>query len=114
MNSEEKMKTTRSLAVSVMLLLISISPTFAASIHISWQPNTEGDLKSYNIYFGQSSRAYGPPLNVGNGISYTLNGLENGTTYYIALTAIDNMDNESGFSSEISITTDSDQSNMTQ
>jgi hypothetical protein len=104
MNSEGKMKSARSLSVSVMLLLISISPTFAGSVHISWQPNIETDLKSYNLYFGQSSRAYGPPLSVGNETSYTLDGLENGTTYYLALTAIDNMDNESGFSSEIEIT----------
>ena len=102
------MKTVRSLLLSMMLLLILICPAFAGSINLSWHPNTENDLKGYHLYFGESSRAYGPPLNVGNQINYTLDGLENGTTYYLALTAIDNMDNESGFSGEIAITVSED------
>ena len=92
----------RLLPISVLLILPLPSILLAASIQLSWQPNTEPDLRGYHIYFGTQPRDYGPPIPVERTTSYTLAGLEKNTLYYFAVTAVDNNGNESGFSAEIS------------
>lgn len=62
------------------------------------------DLAGYKLYYGTSSGNYTMSHDVGNQTSYTLQGLENGQTYYIAVTAYDTSGNESTFSAEVVIT----------
>lgn len=76
----------------------------AGSATLSWQACSETDLSQYRVYYGTSSRTYGPPIPVGNVCSYTVNELTEGQTYYFAVTAIDTAGNESGFSSEVAKT----------
>ncbi len=73
----------------------------AGSVQLTWQANSEPDLNEYRVYYGSSSRAYGTPVPVGNVTSYTLSGLQEGSTYYLAVTAVDTSDNESGYSNEV-------------
>jgi len=70
---------------------------------LKWNPNDEGDLAGYNIYFGTSSRDYGLPIPVGKINEYTFKNLEVGKVYYFAVTSFDLSGNESGFSREISL-----------
>jgi hypothetical protein len=103
-------------AISFFILFFffsSISSTSAGRIHFSWNPNTEDDLKSYRLYHGKASRNYGPPIDVGNVTDYLLDGLEDDTVYFLALTAVDNAGNESGFTPEIEIKTGLEQSSTT-
>ena len=90
-----------SLLITIFLLSIP-SFLYAASVQLSWQANPESDLQSYNVYYGTQTRSYGPPIPVGNGTSYTLSGLEEGGTYFFAVSAVDTSGNESGYSEEIS------------
>jgi hypothetical protein len=87
------------------LFIISIfypfQTAFGASLSISWNPNGEGDLDGYKIYYGTSPGNYGPPTDVGDVTSYALSGLTEGVRYYIALTAYDTSNNESGKSGEV-------------
>ena len=76
----------------------------AGSATVRWQPNTEPDLQGYRVYYGTASKDYGAPIDVGNVTSYTITGLDEGRTYYFAVTAVDTSGNESGFSSEVSKT----------
>jgi fibronectin type 3 domain-containing protein len=71
---------------------------------LGWDPNTEADLAGYNIYYGTATRGYGSPIDVGNQTEYTVNGLEEGQTYYFAAAAYDTNGNESDYSNEVSET----------
>jgi len=62
----------------------------------------ESDLAGYKIYYGTSSKSYSGSVNVGNVTSYTLTGLTQGQTYYIAVTAYNTSGSESSYSSEVS------------
>jgi len=85
----------------VVFLSLVTSLAFAGSATISWQANTEPDLQEYRVYTGTSSRTYGTPNPVGKETSYTVDNLEEGITYYFAVTAVDTSGNESGFSQEV-------------
>jgi len=85
-----------------MFILISPQFLFSAQIKLAWDPNTEPDLAGYKIYWGRSSRSYENSVDVGNVTQFTLTGLTAGETYFIAATAYDFSNNESGFSNEVS------------
>ncbi|WP_440998744.1 fibronectin type III domain-containing protein [Fodinibius sp. SL11] len=77
---------------------------------LTWDANTESDLTGYNLYRSTSSISDisgMDPVNGSNMIQaaeYTDTALENGTTYYYRLTAIDENENESSMSSQLEIT----------
>ena len=55
--------------------------------------------------FGLAEKALqqrGAGISAGSSMAYTVTGLEVGTQYYFAVTAVDNAGNESTFSSEAS------------
>jgi fibronectin type 3 domain-containing protein len=71
------------------------------TINLAWNPNKEPDLKGYKVYYGTSSRRYGPGIDVGKVTSYSLTGLVTGTRYYISITAYNTKGRESSFSNEV-------------
>jgi hypothetical protein len=81
-------------------LFLMTQSSYGASLNLEWNANTETDLDGYNVYYGTSSGSYGEPLDAGNVTEYELSGLNEGTTYYIAITAYDTSNNESGKSDE--------------
>ncbi|MBN1671579.1 MAG: hypothetical protein JXR37_11125 [Kiritimatiellae bacterium] len=81
------------------------------AVQASWYPNSEPDLGGYRLYWGTTSRgsatqpsqfSYASHQDVGVSAtpSATVSGLDDGTTYYFALTASDTNGNESAFSAE--------------
>ncbi|NLJ28061.1 MAG: fibronectin type III domain-containing protein, partial [Deltaproteobacteria bacterium] len=76
---------------------------YSAQVTLAWNANTEPTLAGYKIYYGQASRTYGDPVNVGNQTTYalTLPDLPDGGAYYFAATAYDTSGNESDFSEEL-------------
>jgi type IV pilus assembly protein PilY1 len=74
----------------------------AAQINLAWDANTESDLAGYKVYYGTSSKSYTNSIDVGNVTTYTLTGLTQGQTYYIAITAYNTSSSESGYSGEVS------------
>lgn len=83
-----------------------------AEVKLSWNVATDDTLvKGYKIYYGttpvqEDGDVYEfEPLDVGNVITYTMKELTNGTTYYFAVTAYDEVANESiNYSVEVSAT----------
>jgi hypothetical protein len=71
-------------------------------IRLSWNANSEGDLAGYKLYFGRTTGTYnsaGSPIDVGNVTSYPMTISDTGD-WFFAVTAYDEEDNESEFSSE--------------
>lgn len=81
-------------------------------VTLTWNVATDNDLVAgYKIYYGTSpvtepgDEYEMEPIDAGNKITYDVTGLENGTTYYFALTAYDAANNESAnYSVEASAT----------
>lgn len=79
-------------------------------VHLQWTDakDPDGVVTGYKIYYGTTSvtdaeQSYADEITLGNVTSYTLNGLSNGTTYYLAITAVDDEGNESQtYSPEVS------------
>lgn len=69
----------------------------AQSITVVWNANPEPDVASYVVYYGMASRQYVGATNVGLATSVTLS-LDEGQTYYFAVSALA----ASGLSSELS------------
>ncbi len=87
-----------------LILTFHTTNVYSAQVTLAWNPNTESDLAGYKIYSGPSSRNYDSVNNFGNQTSYTIQNLVEGQTYYIAVTAYDTSNNESGYSAEVSYT----------
>src|SRR5690606_128927 len=67
--------------------------------------NTEADLASYKIYWGDTTNPATALTTVNApATSYTHSGLTNGATYYYKITGVDAAGNESALSSEVSAT----------
>jgi hypothetical protein len=84
-------------------------PAEGGKISIAWAPNTEPDLAGYRVYYGTASGSYDTCVDIGNPpkslsglIEYTLDGLDKGKKYYIAVIAYDKNQDTSGFSGEVS------------
>mgnify|MGYP006299498725 CR=1 FL=1 len=71
-------------------------------IHVSWNPNDETDLEGYKVHYGTTSKNYQTTVDVSNATSYSTPELQNGVTYFLAVTAYDTANNQSDFSDEIS------------
>ena len=76
------------------------------TITLNWDSNSEADFGKYNIYGGKSSAptTIVASINTIGETTITISGLDNDITYYYRMTAVDNDDNESGFSNEASAT----------
>jgi hypothetical protein len=76
----------------------------AASVEVSWTANAESDLAGYKVYYGTQSGTYTSTLNAGKVTTASIDNLETGKTYYIAMSAYDTFANESEKSAEVTIT----------
>jgi hypothetical protein len=101
--------TSGSISGTATLTVTAVTTTGSATL--SWAApatNTDGtaltDLAGYKIYYGTASSNYTTVINVGNMLSYTINNLASGHTYYFAVTAYDSTGLESGYSAEASKT----------
>jgi len=94
----------------IACILISITPSHAWDVTLAWDPNQEGDLEGYGIYYKRG--AAGPPYDFFGYVdisdltdeetpAFTVTGLQQGATYYFAVTAYDASGNESAYSSPV-------------
>ena len=86
---------------TILAILAIAGIAQAATVQVTWNPNTEEDLAGYKIYYGTASGVYGDPIDVGNVTGHVMEITpQHGATYYFALTAYDTSGNESGYSAE--------------
>jgi len=75
-----------------------------AAINLSWNPNGETSLGGYKLYYGTSPGSYTTPVLLGKVTSYKLTGLNNGQTYYLALSSMNTVGVESARTTEVVVT----------
>ena len=70
-------------------------------IYLTWEPNSEPDLAGYRVY--RSLQPYGAYTEIGEtaGTEFWDEDVENGVTYYYAITAFDEAGNESELTPEL-------------
>ncbi len=74
-------------------------------VSLDWDDNTEQDFDSYSVYRSTTSGSGYSSIATDVATSdYTDSSASNGTTYYYVVTAVDNSNNESTYSSEASAT----------
>jgi hypothetical protein len=83
------------------LLFALAGQTRAEQISLTWDANTEPDLGGYKLYYGTASQAYSQVFNVGKNTQVTVSNLNQGVTYFFAVTAYDLQGAESDYSNEI-------------
>ena len=88
--------------ILVFQILALCQFALAAQVRLAWDANSESDLAGYKIYYGTSSKSYSASVDVGNVTTYTVTGLTEGQTYYIAVTAYNTSYSEGDYSSEVS------------
>ena len=77
-------------------------------VTLTWDASMDSDLAGYKVYYGTVSRDYDVSMDVGNWTSCTVASLQEGETYYFAVTAYSTDLSESGYSNEVSIKIGSD------
>jgi hypothetical protein len=76
--------------------------TYAAQVTLAWDPVMDPNVVGYRVYYGTSSRSYQFNNDAGNNITITVSNLQDGTTYYFAVTSYGTAGLESGYSNEVS------------
>jgi len=94
------------LGCATLTCFVILSPAIAycENVTLAWDANKESDLKGYNLYYGTASGNYTTDIDVGNTTQYTISDLQDGVTYYFAVTAYNEADYESNYSAELSYT----------
>ena len=72
----------------------------SGKLTLAWSANAEPDLDHYTVWWGTASGAYTFSAPAGKSTAFTLAGLANGTSYYIALTATNSSNRASSYSPE--------------
>ena len=88
----------------LLIALILVPNGYPAQVTLAWDPNQEPDVAGYKIHYGTYSGTYQHTVDVENFTSCTVSGLEEGKTYFFAVTAYDTHDNQSDYSAEVMYT----------
>lgn len=74
-------------------------------VTLSWEASTDEDVAGYKVYSGTRPGEHGKLLAIlaRDVTTYKVTELQPNTTYYFAVTAIDQSGNESSFSAEVSV-----------
>src|SRR5262245_62155411 len=93
---------------AVLAVVLTALHVHAARVSLSWTAPTTNqdktpltDLKGYKVYYGFASRSYDVTIDVGLTTNAVVSGLQDGRTYYFAVTAYDTSGNQSIFSVEV-------------
>jgi len=104
--SPHRLSTIKFLIGFISLLVASLSHgTAAQSATLTWDRNSEPDIAKYSLYYGTQSGNPSQSLDVGNVTTATVPNLNDGTTYFFTVTAVNTAGLESLPSNEVSHTT---------
>ena len=78
-----------SVILTVAAFLVAPKSLLAGSLLLSWDPIQDNRLSGYKIKYGTVSGSYALSVDVGNKTSHTLQGLTDGTRYYLVIVGYD-------------------------
>lgn len=97
----------------IMIMLTMPRVAFPASVVLNWDPSPDADLAGYKVYYqanssvlpfvGTGATEGSAPINAGNTTTFTVDGLNPGSSYYFAVTAYNTVGLESVYSNIIKI-----------
>ncbi len=87
--------------VVVLLLLFSHVAAYGDQVTLAWDPSDGSGITGYRLYYGTQSDNFSSFVDVGNQTSGTITGLQEGVTYYVAVTAYDAQGAESAYSNQV-------------
>jgi List-Bact-rpt repeat protein/fibronectin type III domain protein len=103
--STHRLSTIKFLIGFISLLVASLSSGKAAqSATLAWDRNSEPNIAKYKLYYGTQSGSPSQSLDAGSVTSATVPNLNDGTTYFFRVTAINTAGLESQPSNEVSYT----------
>ena len=87
----------------VLVIVLLAASSWAAEVTLTWDaPDPPAEPIGYRIYQGTASGVYDKHVDAGTQMTWTMQGLESGKTYYFAATALYEGNIESGYSNEVS------------
>ena len=113
--------------VFLFLFILVLNRSYALDVTLQWDANTEPDLVGYKIYYdidsgdpynGTAATEGDSPIDMPldqdenpdpDIVEYTVHNLQNGITYYFAVTARDDQGLESDYSNEVNTASSSSQ-----
>ncbi len=89
-------------STAALFLMAAILAAPVSALTLSWDPNPESDITSYQLCYGTTPGSHPTQLAPAATTTATITGLVEGTTYYFVVTAINQAGLESTPSAEIS------------
>jgi len=89
-------------AANFLLCAASLPALATQSVSLAWDSSVDSSVVGYIVHYGAASGVYTNSLNVGTNISATVPGLQDGATYYFAVTDYNSTSLESSPSNEVS------------
>lgn len=86
----------------VLAIILAASASWAAEVTLTWDAPDAAIPIGYRIYQGVAAGVYDKHVDTGTQMTWTMQGLEPGKTYYFAATALYPDNVESGYSNEVS------------
>lgn len=77
------------------------NPPAAGAAVLEWDAVVATNLAGYRVHYGTAPGSYQQTVSTGSSTTHTLTGLNSGTRYYFAVTAVDTSGAESGHSNEV-------------
>ncbi len=82
----------------------AVLPPVVHTVNLGWNIVPETGVQGYRIYVGNESQQYTQTYDTGTDVTFPVDGLEFGKTYYFAVKAIGGNGLESNFSKELQVT----------
>ena len=98
------LKSIAALLAAAFCLTGSASAAGSNSVSLAWDPNPETDVAGYRLQYGLTPGVYPNVIDAGKTTTATVNGLNQGTTYYFTAVAYNAMGQTSAASSVVTYT----------
>ena len=88
--------------ITLLILSLGLANTHGTqTVQLGWDVSQNPAVTGHFLYYGTACKAYTNRIDTGTNTMATVSGLQEGQTYYFAVTAYDADGVESGFSSEV-------------
>jgi hypothetical protein len=102
--TQSLLKSLAAVIAAALCLAGSASAAGSNSVSLAWDPNPETDVAGYRLQYGLTPGEYPNVLDAGKTTSATVNGLNQGTTYYFTAVAYNTVGQTSTASTVVSYT----------